>query len=149
MKRRIIPIVTTTLILICAMIASSFSALAQAPETFKTRLSVVALDLAMKNTVAGQGTTTATLVGNKFTVKGTFEGLKSPATVAHIHQGTATGVRGPRILDLTVAKAMQGELSGTFDLTQDQIDILKKGRWYVQIHSEKAPEGNLWGWLLK
>jgi len=25
---------------------------------------------------------------------------------------------------------------------------LEKGRFYVQLHSEKAPDGNLWGWLL-
>ena len=24
---------------------------------------------------------------------------------------------------------------------------LEKGRLYVQLHSEKAPDGNLWGWL--
>jgi hypothetical protein len=23
------------------------------------------------------------------------------------------------------------------------------GRFYIQLHSEKAPEGNLWGWLLR
>jgi hypothetical protein len=26
---------------------------------------------------------------------------------------------------------------------------LRKGMVYVQIHSEGAPDGNLWGWLLK
>jgi hypothetical protein len=150
MKHRI-PQRSALLLIITALLVCTFTfhALAQAPETYKTRLSVVALDLAMKNNVAGDGSASATLVGNKFTVKGSFQGLKSNATMAHIHQGTATGVRGPRILDLTVTKATQGEISGTFDLTQDQVDILKKGRWYVQIHSEKAPDGNLWGWLLK
>ena len=58
-------------------------------------------------------------------------------------------MRGPKLLDLTVTKAMSGELSGSFDLTPPQVERLKKGNWYVQIHSEKAPEGNLWGWLIK
>ena len=110
---------------------------------------MVALDAAMKSTVAGVGMSSATLTGAKFVVTGTFEGLKSNATVAHIHQGSVTGVRGPKVLDLTIDKSMQGSLSGSFDLTPDQVKILKAGRWYVQIHSEKAPEGNLWGWLLK
>jgi hypothetical protein len=57
-------------------------------------------------------------------------------------------VRGPKVLDLTVTKAMSGSLSGTFDLSPEQVDALKKGKLYVQIHSEKAPDGNLWGWLL-
>ena len=121
---------------------------AQNTETFKTRLAPVAIDAAMKSIIAGTGSATATLAGTKFTVNGTFEGLKSNATMAHIHQGTALGVRGPKLLDLTVTKAMSGTLSGSFDLTPEQIESLKKGKWYVQIHSEKAPDGNLWGWLV-
>ena len=34
-------------------------------------------------------------------------------------------------------------------LLAKQIENLERGRWYVQIHSQKAPDGNLWGWLLK
>ena len=126
----------------------ALSAGAQSPETFKTRLAPVAIDASMKGRVAGTGSATATLAGSKFTVNGTFEDMKSNATMAHIHQGTAPGVRGAKLLDLTVTKASSGTLSGSFDLTPDQIESLKKGRWYVQIHSEKAPEGNLWGWLM-
>ena len=131
------------------MVLTAVGALAQSAETYKIRLAPVALDAAMKNNVAGLGSVTAVLAGSKLTINGTFEGLKSNATVAHIHQGTAPGVRGPRIMDLTVTKAMSGNLSGSFDLTQDQLARLKKGHWYVQIHSEKAPEGNLWGWIYK
>lgn len=134
--------------ILALLLSLAISALAQSPETFKTRLAPVALDAAMKSTIAGTGSATATLSGTKFTVNGTFEGLKSNATMAHIHQGSAPGVRGPKLLDLTVTKSMNGTLSGSFDLTPDQIESLKKGKWYVQIHSEKAPDGNLWGWLL-
>jgi hypothetical protein len=123
--------------------------MAQAPETFKTRLAPVAIDQAMKVNIAGEGSATATLVGNQLTVAGTFEGLKSPATVAHIHQGTATGVRGPVVLDLSVTKAPKGDISGSFELLPEQVENLRKGGWYIQIHSEKAPDGNLWGWLLR
>ncbi len=121
---------------------------AQSPLTFKTRLAPVALDAAMKAAIAGTGSATATLSGARFTVNGTFEGLKSNATMARIHQGTAPGVRGAKVLDLTVAKSVAGTFSGSFDLTPDQSDALKKGKWYLQISSEKAPDGNLWGWLL-
>ena len=134
--------------ILALLLSLAVSALAQSPETFKTRLAPVAMDAAMKSTIAGTGSATATLTGTKFTVNGTFEGLKSNATMAHIHQGSAAGVRGPKLLDLTVTKSLSGTLSGSFDLTPDQIESLKKGKWYVQIHSEKAPEGNLWGWLL-
>jgi len=134
---------------VCAGIFLAASALAQSGETYKTRLAPVAIDGTMKAAITGGGSATAVLNGSKLTVSGKFEGMKSNATMAHIHQGSAAGVRGPKLLDLTVTKAMSGELSGSFDLTPPQVERLKKGNWYVQIHSEKAPEGNLWGWLIK
>ncbi len=123
---------------------------AQAPRAFKARIAPVPIDVSMQATIAGTGTVTATLNGTKLSVAGTFEGLKSPATIAQIHRSPVRGVHGPAVLDLTVARSdsSSGALSGTFDLTPPQIADLEKGRLYVQVHSEKAPDGNLWGWLM-
>ena len=121
----------------------------QIPKTFRTRLAPVAIDAAMRANIAGSGSVTAILVGTKLTIGGKFDGLRAPATVAHLHKSIVTGVRGPAILVLTVSKATSGVVSGSFDLSPEQIESLEKGRWYVQIDSQKAPEGNLWGWLLK
>jgi hypothetical protein len=121
---------------------------AQNEEKFKTRLAPVALDATMRATVAGTGSVAATLAGTKLSITGTFEGLLSPATAAHIHLSRVTGIRGPSILDLTVSPGTSGTISGTFELTPDQVDSLKKSKFYIQINSEKAPEGNLWGWLM-
>jgi hypothetical protein len=106
------------------------------------------MDAAMKVNIAGSGQASATLTGTKLSVSGTFEGLLSPATTAQIRRGSATGVRGPVIFDLTTSAANSGSLSGTFELTADQTESLRKGRLYIQIASEKAPDGNLWGWML-
>ena len=122
---------------------------AQTPETYKIRIAPVPRDVAMQKTVAGGGTATATLSGNKLTITGTFEGLPSAATAAKIHRGLTTGVRGSPFLDLTVTKAAKGTISGSFDLTPEQVQYLKQGKLYIQIDSEKAPDGTLWGWLLK
>jgi hypothetical protein len=127
----------------------AISAATQSEEKFKTRLAPVALDIAMQARVAGSGSASAVLSGNKLSVTGTFEGLRSPATDGRLHQGLATGVRGPAVFDLTVPHQTRGTFNGAFDLTVEQLENLKKGRFYVQINSEKAPEGNLWGWLLK
>src|SRR5437763_1504604 len=124
---------------VCAGLFLAAAAAAQSAETYKTRLAPVAIDGATKGAITGLGSATAVLTGSKLTVTGNFEGLKSNATIAHIHQGSAPGVRGPKLLDLTVTKAMSGDLSGSFDLTPQQVERLKKGDWYVQIHSEKAP----------
>ena len=121
---------------------------ARAEETFKARLSPVPIDVTMMATIAGSGSLTAVLTGKQLSVTGTFEGLHSPATTAQIHRGPK-GIRGPAILDLTVSKAEKGAVNGSFELTPEQITDLKSGRWYVQIQSERAPDGNLWGWLLQ
>jgi hypothetical protein len=123
---------------------------APASETFKARLSPVPIDATMMSTVAGSGSITATLTGKQLMITGTFEGLRSPATTAQIHRGMK-GIRGPVILDLdlTISKAVKGTLSGSVELTPDQIVDLRNGRLYVQLQSERAPDGNLWGWLLR
>jgi hypothetical protein len=106
------------------------------------------MDATMRATVAGSGSVSGRLTGSRFLVTGSFEGLLSPATMAQVRRSPVTGVRGPAVFDLTVTKAASGTISGSFDLTPVQIEDLRKGRFYVQLHSEKAPDGNLWGWLL-
>jgi hypothetical protein len=130
---------------IALLLLAAGSVLAQ---TFVVRLTPVPIDAAMRATVTGIGTASATLNDRTLTVNGSFEGLRSPATIAQIHQGPAMGVRGPVLFDLTVSKATEGSISGTFKLTPGQVENLLKGKLYIQIHSEKAPDGNLWGWLL-
>jgi hypothetical protein len=124
---------------------------AQPPRTFKARLSPVPIDVAMQATVAGTGSVSAVLTGAKLALTGAFEGLRSPATIAQVHKGPVRGVRGPVAFDLAVSKTSDGTsgtLAGTIELTPIQLADLEKGRLYVQLHSEKAPDGNLWGWLL-
>ena len=109
-----------------------------------------------RNNVTGKGTVTATLAGTRLTISGTFEGLPAPATVARLHRGVAKGARGAVISDLTVTKAATGNagtLAGTVTLTPADVDNLKAGKLYVQVHCEKGfpkEDGSaLWGWLLK
>jgi hypothetical protein len=120
---------------------------AQSVRSFKARLSPVPIDIAMQATIAGSGSVTASLEGNKLTVNGTFQDLRSPATVARIHRAYR-GTRGAAFADLKVSGGTSGTISGAIELTKEQIGDLGKSLFYVQLHSEKAPEGNLWGWLL-
>lgn len=134
-----------------ASLAGSAGAAAQRTETFTARLTWVPISGAERADVTGRGTATATLAGAQLSISGSFEGLAAPATAARLHHGMAKGVRGLPIGELTVTRAASGTLSGTITLTREQIDSLRQGRLYVQVHSEKgvAPDGaNLWGWLL-
>ena len=138
------------LLALCALVlVSAAYAGAQASERFKVRLTTVPMDGGMRNTVAGFGSASATLAGSKLSITGTFDGLKSPATSATLRSGVARGVRGNSIANLTTTSATKGTISGSIDLSPDQVKGLREGRLYLEIASEKAPEGNLWGWLLK
>jgi CHRD domain len=137
----------TAAAIMAAMLSFGLSVGAQGGGTFKARLSPVPIDATLAANVAGSGTVTAVLTGAKLSIAGTFERLRSPATAAHVHYGRK-GVRGPSLFDLTVTKATSGAISGNLTLTGAQVKDLNEGRLYVQIYSEKAPDGNLWGWLL-
>jgi CHRD domain-containing protein len=139
---------TRIAILLLVLVADATLARAQGARTFKGRLAPVPIDVTMQNTVSGSGSVSATLNGNKLTVTGTFSGLRSPATIAQMHKSAARGVRGPVAFDLTVLPGTSGTIAGSVDLTPLQVSDLEAGRLYVQLHSEKAAEGNLWGWLL-
>lgn len=93
------------------------------------------------------GNLTATLDGNTLTVQGKFSNFTSPATGGSFRIGLAKGVPGDAIGTLTVEHARQGSFSGTIRLTSAQVAALKREALYVRIDSEKAPEGNVQGWL--
>ena len=90
-------------------------------------------------TVTGTGSASAVLSGTKMTVNGTFEGLVSPATTAHLHLSRVAGVRGPAVFDLTVTHATTGSVSGSFDLSPDQVEALRKGRFSSRFTVKKPP----------
>jgi hypothetical protein len=132
-----------------AVMGIGLLALAQSGETYKARLTALPADARTRPELAGIGSASAVLTGSKLAITGSFDGLRSAATTAQLHSAVAAGVRGPAIHDLTVSKATSGSISGSIDLTAPQVESLKKGGLYIQIQSEKAPEGVIWGWLLR
>jgi CHRD domain-containing protein len=134
-------------VIAAASLCAAVAVAAQGGDNYRTRLSTVPIDVAMQTNVAGDGQITATLNGNKLTVNGAAKGLRSNATEVHIHRGQP-GIPGPAILDLTTTKTTAPTISGTVDLTPSMVDDLKNGQLYVQLNSERAPDGNLRGWLV-
>jgi CHRD domain len=132
-----------------AVALMGLSLAAQSGETFKARLSPLPADARTRADLAGSGSASALLTGTKLGITGSFEGLRSAATTASLHSAVSAGVKGPAIGDLTISKATSGTISGSIELTPQQLTSLHKGGLYVQIHSEKAPDGVLWGWFLK
>jgi hypothetical protein len=119
---------------------------AQSPQ-YRARLSMVPTDLAMQATIAGSGSATASLKGSTLTINGTFTGLKTPATAVRVHRSAKPGMRGAPIGELKATPETGGTITGSIELTKEQIDDLAAGRLYIQLHSQRAPDGNLRGWL--
>jgi hypothetical protein len=134
----------------CGIIAlTGFAVLpACAADRFETGLWPAPLTDGTRVNIAGEGRAVATLDGNTLTVSGDFHGLKSNATTAQLDFGIAIGALGPKAFELTVTPATDGTISGTAKLSAAQAAGVRSGKFYVQINSEKAPDGNLIGWLL-
>jgi hypothetical protein len=129
---------------VCLLLLSAAPARA---ASFTGELDPAPFDAATKADTAGIGEISATLDGQILTINGKFSGLSSLATAAHLEMGLAEGVKGNAIADLSAARAMAGAIGGKVTLTRAQVEAAKKNALYVQIDSERAPDGNLWGWL--
>lgn len=138
--------------------ATAFMALVFAAPVFaadyQTNLGPMPLDDETKAIIAGRGDATASYDGKTFVVKGEFKGMPSNAIGAHVHSSPVAGMPGPKLFDLDVTKSTSGTISGSFTLSAAQQRMLRTGKLYIQINSEKAPEeypwgpkGTLWGWL--
>jgi hypothetical protein len=95
------------------------------------------------------GEVSAVLTGLTLVVEGAFEGLMSDLTEiagssAHVHEAAA-GANGGVVFVLDVASTDQrsGTLSGEFELTAAQREAFRAGDYYVNIHTEGNPSGEL------
>ena len=134
------------------LVAVASPLLAQAPRRFAARLGWVPISGAERGDVAGSGSAAATLTRSRLSIEGSFEGLPAAATAARLHQGVATGARGPAIADLEITRAGHGDISGEVELSAAQLAALRAGYLYIQVYADGkgVPEDNsvLWGWLI-
>ncbi len=101
------------------------------------------------------GSVTATVDGDTLSVIGSFSGLEGNLTSmegssAHIHSG-APGVSGPVVFPLDViagGDSRSGIVTLTTTLDDAQKAAIESGGYYVNVHSEAFPEGEIRGQLL-
>ncbi|HEX5420603.1 MAG TPA: CHRD domain-containing protein [Gammaproteobacteria bacterium] len=113
------------------------------------QLARVPIDATTAAKITGHGEAAAELRGHELRITGSFEQLAGAATRAELHEGAYKAVRGKTIAELGVSQADSGTISASLQLTAEQIDALRTGRLYIEIHSQRAPDGDLWGWLLQ
>ena len=123
-----------------------FSSAIQAQEVFRARLSPMPTTPQTVTTILGEGEVILTLSGNSLSVEGNFTGMSSVATGAHIHNGPPAQP-GPVIHALEVSQATNGNVGGELSLSDEQVEALRNNEFYIQIHSESNPPGELRGWV--
>ena len=129
------------------LLAAAPGAQAQDGARFGGRLSIVPVDFATRPNVSGSGEAEAVLEDRTLTVAGTFQGLSSPATAAHLHRAPPAR-RGPAVFALDVTAAASGRVEGEVELDDRQVEALHRGEYYVQIATRNNPDGEIRGWLL-
>lgn len=96
-------------------------------------------------TVASSGTFTATLSGTTLRWKLSYAHLSGPAVAAHIHLGVR-GKNGIALVSLCGPPACKSPMLGTANsVTDDVAALMAKAGAYVNVHTDKNPEGEIRG----
>jgi len=96
---------------------------------------------------AGTGTATVTLddVTGAVSVSGSYTGLGSNATAAHIHGPAPAGVNAGVIVGLSVSGGTAGTFSGAGVLTPTQVGNMLGGLTYLNVHTVGFGGGEIRG----
>jgi CHRD domain len=75
-----------------------------------------------------------------------YSGLSSPATMAHFHGPTKKGENGPVVIWLTTkGTPPTSPITGKATLTPEQAKQFTDGLWYVNLHTQSHPAGEIRG----
>jgi hypothetical protein len=98
------------------------------------------------NTSPGTGMVEANLdtKSGTFTYTVTYSGLTGTAMAAHFHGPAAVGANAPPVI---MVKALASPIKGSAVLTADQMNDLRAGKWYFNVHTKAHPGGEIRGQL--
>jgi hypothetical protein len=75
-----------------------------------------------------------------------FSDLSGPATMAHFHGPAMAGKNAPPTIWLTNKGSMaESPIKGAATLTPEQAQEFTAGQWYINVHTEKNPDGEIRG----
>jgi CHRD domain-containing protein len=101
------------------------------------------------NTSAGTGTADIDYdaASKKLTWKLTYSGLSGPATAAHFHGPAEAGKNAS--VAVAIPNATTSPVEGSATLTDAQAADLLAGKYYVNIHTQANPGGEIRGQVMK
>lgn len=101
----------------------------------------------------GLGASTVTMevdsVTHTFSWTIVYGGLTTPVTVAHFYGPAAPGQAAPPVVDVSLPAPFsnQGFTTGSTILSDAQMQQVLSGLWYLNIHTEANPNGEIRGQL--
>jgi hypothetical protein len=115
-------------------------------ETVKLKADLKASEEVPPTDSSGAGTADVTLDTdtNKVSWKVTYENLTGDATAAHFHGPAKVGANADPIVDITTNLK-----EGSADVTADQLQMIREGNTYINIHTAKYPDGEIRGQVLQ
>ncbi len=78
-----------------------------------------------------------------------YSGLSSPSTMAHFHGPAKEGQNAPPVIWLsTQGSPPANPMTGSATLTPDQAQQFSAGQWYINVHTQSHPAGEIRGQVI-
>lgn len=77
-----------------------------------------------------------------------YKGINGPPTMVHFHGPKLPGMRAPEVIVMRMDHP-PSPVTGALHITDAQVQELKKGQWYANVHTAKYPDGEIRGWLTR
>jgi len=117
-----------------------------APQSFKVTLTGAQQVPPVQTSATGTADLSYDSATRVVTWSVTYSGLSGPATMAHFHGPAAAGKNGPPVIWLTEkGKPVENPIKGEATLTPEQAQQFSAGEWYINVHTQANPGGEVRG----
>jgi hypothetical protein len=134
-------------ILTSCLVCAAWVGLAQAaPESFKVQLTGAQQVPPVQTSGTGTADLTYDPSTQVLTWTITYSGLSDTATMAHFHGPAMADKNGPVVIWLSKrGSSAASPITGQATLTPDQAQQFAAGEWYINVHTEAHPAGEIRG----
>jgi hypothetical protein len=120
-----------------------------APFSFKVALTGAQQVPPVQTTATGTADLTYDPATRMLTWSVTSNGLSGPATMAHFHGPATEGKNAPPVIWLSEKGApVPNPIKGSATLTPEQAQQFTGGEWYVNVHTQANPGGEIRGQVI-
>lgn len=142
-----------------ALILASASAIPAAAEEMKFMAELTGAAQVPPVETEGMGMADVTVDTEAMTVTWTveYQDLTGEPVAAHFHGPATPEETAPPVIDLTVDAEGETEgeavpmdiMSGSSEITEEGLQQLQDGLWYINIHTEQHPDGEIRGQVME